>query len=462
MIALKSILPKRESLPWLLALIAVLAPFAWLGVHSMAASDDYYDYMLLQKHGAWGAIKHYYLYWSGRMSSFALIFLLRPLAFGETTGPALAAILSLTMLLAFCWLMARVFLSTRSGNQQATALFSLFVCFVLLYIPRPVELLFWFTASMAYLSGLLFIAAWLYLHVCSSRKQIFQRVLYVALPFIIAAGSEINILLLGFLLLITWPNKALQNRAFLFVLFSFITGAALELLAPGSRVRMNYFADAQAETAGNLQFAIQSSLQSSWHFLRDWSRSTPLLLLALIAPALMPINPAIPVKAHNKWWLLAAFALIPILFFPFFYSTGLRVVPDRLLNVIFIYTSASCFVAVPLLWGNLYHHVRISNRFAFLLVVVVLWQASYQSRLRTALFDVSKLPDFRRERLERAEITRRFARSTPNDTLVLRPITAIPYTIFYGDLKEDPTHWFNEGYASYHGIKAVVCKPAKP
>lgn len=462
MIIRKSILPKRENLPWILALLAVLAPFVWLGLHSMAASDDYYDYMLLQKHGALGAIKHYYLYWSGRMSSFALIFLLRPLAFGETIGPAMAAILSLTTLLAFCWLMARVFLSTRSGNQQATALFSLFVCFVLLYIPRPVELLFWFTASMAYLSGLFFIAAWLYLHVCSNRQRMFQRALYGALPLMIAAGSEINILLMGFLLLVCWPKNILQNRVYLLVLISFTAGAALELLAPGSRVRMNYFAEAQSETAGNLQFAIQSSLRSTWHFLRDWSRSTPLLLLALLAPALMPNKAAVPFKLRSMLWLMAAFALIPMLFFPFFYSTGLRVVPDRLLNVIFIYTAACCFVAVPLLLGKLYPRLRISSRFAFLLVVVILWQASYQSRLRTALFDVSKLPDFHQERLERAEITRRFALSTPNDTLVLPPITAIPYTIFYCDLKEDPTHWYNEGYASYHGIKAVVCKPVKP
>lgn len=462
MIAQKSIIPKRENLPWLLALIAVLAPFAWLGLHSMAASDDYYDYMLLQKHGALGAIQHYYLYWSGRMSSFALIFLLRPLAFGETIGPAIAAMLALAMLLAFCWLMARVFMRSWPGNKQTMPLFSLFACFVLLYIPRPVELLFWFTASMAYLSGLFFIAAWLYLHLCSKHKHIFQRLLYCTLPFIIAAGSEINILLMGFLLLICWPKNLLQNRVYLLVLISFTAGAALELLAPGSRVRMNYFADAQAETAGNLQFAIQSSLQSTWHFLRDWSRSTPLLLLALISPALIPSKAAVPIKLGSVLWLMAAFTVIPMLFFPFFYSTGLRFVPDRLLNVIFIYTSACCFAAAPLLLGNLYPRLRISSSFAFLLVVVILWQASYQSRLRTALFDLSKLPNFRQERRERAEITRRFALSTPNDTLVLTPITAIPYTIFYGDLKEDPTHWYNEGYASYHGIKAVVCKPTKP
>jgi hypothetical protein len=132
--------------------------------------------------------------------------------------------------------------------------------------------------------------------------------------------------------------------------------------------------------------------------------------------------------------------------------------PDRLLNIVFICFSVWIFLAFAILASALYQKMKINPVLLFILFIAIIWQASYQSRLRTALFDLKKLNQFKKERAERSEITKTFARERPGDTLHLKPIKAIPYTIFYGDLKPEASHWFNEGYAYYHSIEAVVCE----
>lgn len=442
---------------WIIAALAVLAPFAWLAIHGMAASDDYYDYMLLQKHGFWGAMKHYYLNWSGRLSSYFLVFLLNPLKWGETAGPAIMNLISLLMLVFSSWWLAAVYRKITQSSNHLIPIFSVILSFLLMYIPRPVELLFWFTASMAYLSGIFFISAWLYLHF-HAVNTIYRKFIYALLPFVNGTGSEINSLIFGCILFILLRRDDFKNKLILASISAFAAGSALELLSPGSRLRMSYFSDVEGNQTGDALFAINESLKASWHFIRDWSRSTPLIMLALLLPALSGVKKIEGITSISLLRFLAGFMLLPALLFPFYFGTGMAVPPDRLLNIVFICFSVWVFLAFAILASVLYQKIKINPVLLFILFVAIVWQASYQSRLRTALFDIKKLDQFKQERAERSEITQTFARESPGDTLHLKPINAIPYTIFYGDLKPEAGHWFNEGYAYYHGISAVVCE----
>ncbi|MEZ5173346.1 MAG: DUF6056 family protein [Bacteroidia bacterium] len=442
---------------WLIPAFAVLLPFAWLALHGMASSDDYYDYMLLQKHGLWGAMKHYYLNWSGRVSSYFLVFLLNPLKWGESTGPAFTNILSLIMLVFSSWWLAHVYRKITQSTGNNIPVFSVILCFLLMYIPRPVELIFWFTASMAYLSGVFFISAWLYLYF-NSINTVFRKIIYVALPFIIGAGSEINVLLFACILFILLRRDNFKNKLILASISAFAAGSALELFSPGSRVRMNYFSGVEGNQTGDSLFALNESLKAAWHYLRDWSRSTPLIMLAILLPALSGVKKIEGFTSLSLLRFLAGLMLLPALLFPFYYGTGMAIPPDRLLNIVFICFSVWVFLVFARLGSVLYRNLKINQTLLFILFVAVVWQASYQSRLRTALFDIKKLNQFKKEINNRAAITQNAALNNPADTLHLKPIKAIPYTIFYSDLKPEPGHWFNEGYANYHGLKAVVCE----
>jgi hypothetical protein len=155
--------------------------------------------------------------------------------------------------------------------------------------------------------------------------------------------------------------------------------------------------------------------------------------------------------------MLAAFLMIPVLYFPFFWGTGMEVPPQRINNVIFLYFSLVVIFATPLVLRPLLIKTQIPPALVLIASIGIFWIASYQSRLRTALFDIRELPEFTKEIRIREELTAKHFNNNLADTLVLPPIKHIPYTIFYGDLKSDPTHWYNVGYAHFHGISAVVC-----
>jgi hypothetical protein len=310
---------------------------------------------------------------------------------------------------------------------------------------------------MAYLSGIFFISAWLFLHF-NPINTIYRKFIYVALPFVLGAGSEINILIFGCILMLLLRRDDFKNKLFIASVSAFAAGSAIELLSPGSRVRMNYFSDVEGNQTGDVYFAINESLKAASHYLRDWSRSCPLIMLAALLPALSRIKKNEKTSLLILLRFLAGIALIPAILFPFYYGTGMATPPDRLLNIVFICFSVWIFLVFAILLSRLYQKIKINPVLLFILFVAIVWQASYQSRLRTALFDLKKLNQFKKERAERTEITKNASMVNPNDTLHLKPIKAIPYTIFYGDLKPEAGHWFNEGYAYYHGVSAVVCK----
>jgi hypothetical protein len=445
----------RVQLLWLLAGISVLAPFLYLGWHGIAASDDYIDYKFLQEFGFWGALKNYYLNWSGRYVSYTLVFLLNPLHLGEQLGPAILNTIALGMLISMAYFQAKILCKIFPTKNQLIPIAVLISCFWLMYIPHPVELLFWFTGTWAYLPGLLGISAWVVLHLTERSK--IQNVFYFILPFLIGGSSEMNVILMAFVFALYFPQNKSNWKPYFIAMLLFAVAASFELLSPGSQVRMSYFETTAQNPVADFSFSIKHSLSITWHHVRDWSRSSPVLAIALLLAFLLNVNEK-PISKLPIWLMfLGGFMMIPVLYFPFFWGTGNEVPPQRINNVIFIYFSLLVFFFTPLVLRRLLIKTQIPNVLVLIASIGIFWIASYQSRLRTALFDIKELPEFTKEIRIREELTNSHFTNHSSDTLVLPPIKHIPYTIFYGDLKSDPTHWYNEGYAYYHGIAAVVC-----
>ncbi len=444
---------------WLIAALLILFPFLYLGWHGVAASDDYYDYKLLQEKGFFDSIAHYYHNWSGRYVSFALAFLLNPLHVGEKLGPAITNSLSLAMLCLMALYQAKIYSSLFLKSAQAIIpLVAIFLCLWLMYLPRPVEILFWFTGSMAYLVGPFLLTVWVWVHVQGLKMNSGQKVIYLVFPLLIAGGSEINILLMGFIMLLCIPKEKSEQQLFLAPTILFILGACLELLAPGNKGRMSYFEG--VNPAGDFQFSLTNSIEISWHILRDWTRSTPLLLLALLCTLLAKPSKQIVISNWQKLVLTGFVVLIPLLYFPFFWGTGMTKAPDRLHDYVFLVVSTGIIFLFPLFVHRFLKDERIPQAILFIGFVVILWQGSYTSRLRTALFDIETLPAFNKEIEQRDELVfLQLFKSNGNDTLYLPEIKHIPYTIFYGDLKSNPRHWYNEGYSFYNHVGPVVCLP---
>lgn len=449
---------KNMKLLWLLLGLCIISPFVYLGWLGTPSSDDYYDFKLLKQLGYFHAISHYYLNWSGRFISYALAFLLNPLHLGESIGPAIYNTLSITMLFSMAYFQAKIYSLIYKVENSVLPITIIIASFWIMYLPRPVEMLFWFTGSIAYLVGPFLITVWVWIHIQKTKNSIWRKWVYFLFPFIIAGGSEINVLLMACVMSLCFPLTRDAQKIYLIPLFSFLLGACIELLSPGSQNRMEYFES--VNPAGNIQISSIQSLEFSWHVIRDWTRSSPLLFVAFIISLFLGNRKKLTLNLWQKIWLFCSLAIIPILYFPFFWATGMLQPPDRLNDYIFLVFSTIVVFVLPILLGKLLNNTRIPSQILFIAFLFIAWRGSYTSRLRTAIFDLDTLPKYVSELQHRNNLVESFRQTnSPSDTLFIPEIKHIPYTIFYGDLKSDPTHWYNEGYAYYHGISAVICLP---
>jgi hypothetical protein len=267
-------------------IIVIIALFIYLGFHGVASSDDYADYALVNKMGFFEAIQETYLHWGGRFTSYFIVFLINPLNFGEQFGPAILNTFQITLFLLIPYLFNRLIFIENNSPQKSIIGFSMIAGFILFYLPSTVELLFWFTGSWVYLPGLVFMLYW-YVLIEKENKSKINKIFIVLLPFIIAGTNEINILIMSWLLLFTFL-KSNNNRIIYFSLITFVIGAALELLTPGNMQRSNFFLIEAHHPARDFLFSINSSFQLTFHYLKDWFRSTPILFVWLALTLLKP------------------------------------------------------------------------------------------------------------------------------------------------------------------------------
>ena len=440
-------------------IILLLALFVFLGFHGVASSDDYADYALVQKMGFWGAIQETYLHWGGRFTSYVIVFLLNPLNFGEQWGPALLNTFQIIIFSFIPYLFTRILFKEIKFTREMIVSFSLITGFVFCYLPSPVELLYWFTGSWVYLPGLVFMLLW-YVSIEKESKTKIDKLVIVLLPFIIAGTNEINILIMAWLILLAFI-KSNRDRFCYWAIIAFVIGAAFELLTPGNMQRSNFFLLEAHHPARDFLFSINSSFQLTFHYLKDWFRSSPIMFVWL---ALSLLKPTFNIHFSTKMKVFSGLSIfmIPLLFFPFIYATGMTNPPERLLNIIFIFLFIAGYFLFNVMFDLLYKRISSQTILASFIALVLLFQASYSSNLRTALFDLKELASYRKELDLREHLVGQHAQVSSQDTLHLPAIKHIPQTVFYTDLSSNAGHWYNQGFAYFHRINAVVIDEENP
>jgi hypothetical protein len=443
----------------LTASVVVILPFLVLCRYNLPSSDDFYDYMLAQKWGVHAATAHYYWNWSGRFATHLLTMTLNPLRFGMELGGILTALTGIGLMIFCCWNISVIHARVSFNSEAKWILFPFYVLLFFAYLPFPNETIYWFTGTMAYMPGLAAIIGWIRITYSDKKWNKRNVVLAAALSFFIGGSNEINIFIFSWILCLT-IYKIRGNRLYLICsILLFSVAAILELSAPGSKERMRYFTETAGNPTADFGWSLRQAISYLWHILRDWTRSTPLILIAVVLPLILPRQ-----KNHQKWNLwqvaiwLGGLLVFPLMLFPFYYGTGQTDVPGRLVNVLYL-----CIALYVTLGGSLLLryftgvHLEIRAYFLGIIWLVLFWQSTYSSRWRGAVEDLRMAERYR------LETTARHAESVKHKSktkrLILMPIYNVPYTIFFSDLSADSSHWYNEGYAHYYGLRSVSCAP---
>lgn len=447
---------KKYTIATLVTAAWILFPFLVLAFFNFPSSDDYYDWMLLQKYGALKATWHYYFNWSGRYFTHLIAFLLNPLQLGEHMGGTCSALLGIGFLVIDAFLVSRIVKALFQIHHGVQTIFIAFLVVFFCYLPFPNETVFWFTGMIAYMPGITACLYWVVLHQKAS-KNILEQILWFILPVFAGGSGELSLCLMGWLLAVNFDFTSL-NRKYAVICGLFAVAAGIELLSPGSAERMRYFTETAGNPNRNIEFSATNSVKWLWYYLRDWTRSTPVLCMALISAAFLKSDSCNRLSAKQYLlWLLGI--LVPFtMFFIFHYGTGMTHAPSRLINVVYLFLQVYLFISVFYIVRRS-RNLNVENGYplVWMAVLIFVFQASYSSRWRGAVADFSVLKSYTEQMKKRLMQTNQFSTQNSSATLVLKPIAPIPYTSFFSELSSDSTHWYNEGYASYHKIKSVRC-----
>lgn len=451
---------------WLpLALMAlVLLPFFALTFYLYPASDDYSFFLSAQKLNFFDFLHWGYSKLSGRYTAIAVTKVLNPL---YSQSMLVYRLFSMAM---FVWFSHSAYLVFKAlfmrlgvAGTKPIAGAAIMVVYVWLFMPNLSELVYWYSAAYSYTLGLTLFLYWLYVLLQKPAGNI-QKMLAVLLPIAIAGCCELAAILLLLTLIgaaIYYPlNRQRPQGYVLATAVVIVTACCAEFLAPGNFARsgdISYlFTQAQKHS---MYFAVPATLGKFWSILSTQFLfglfAMPVVLLLCIA---MPkYKPATSLQIIAKWALLPALLIIPLLLFPYYWSTGLEFIPLRIINYCFVgfsllFIPAAFVVCKPLVTELLEYGIL-----RYTLVGLIVMGFAFRSNIRYAVADLKRIETYKTQMEGRySELNRGKGKD-----LVFRPLRYKPQTILHADLDADAGHWYNRSLAAYYWVGSVRRSPSQ-
>jgi hypothetical protein len=296
-------------IPYLLIGILLL-PFFVTCLFAHPTYDDYWVYTVYQDLGLWGAIKHWYISWTGRYSAMFIALASSPLNLEQLDYYGIHCLIYfiLFFLALFCTL-SRMF--SKLNKKEFGFLILGFSYLLLLYLPSSFE--FFYYLAVVYNYNIAFICIGIILTLLS-EEAIFEskiRFVIIVLLLIFATGiNEISSLIIVFFafVLITLsllkrkPNKLGIIRLAI-ISFILIVSSTILLFAPGNFNRMNVYP--KVDVIVPISVSIKNALIYCLYNLKSLIVQGPFLLLLIPAFYLKTkYNDLFIVISKNRIYLL--------------------------------------------------------------------------------------------------------------------------------------------------------------
>ncbi|UPT69116.1 MAG: DUF6056 family protein [Sphingobacteriales bacterium JAD_PAG50586_3] len=327
-------------------------------------------------------------------------------------------------------------------------------------MPNVCELIYWYSSAYSYTIGLIGLLYWGYLLLRESNNTL-DKWLICLLPVIIAGTCELAV----FIMLIVFAtiglyhiiNKIKPPRFYYFVLIIGLSASALALLAPGNFHRNKGIADLfSGAQIHNISFAFEATMNKSLEvvvdfFLLNLFTLFIVLILAIVIPGYQPSQ---SVKKLAKHMLFGSLGIVPVLLFPYYWSTGLEFIPLRIINYAFIAFSIlyipALFIYYKPYFGKRWHQPKVK----LAVVVATFVFIGLRSNLRYAITDLVNINTYV------AEVNNRYTtlEMSGGEEVEFSPLTYKPNIILHADIDAEAGHWYNRSLAKYYGVKRITLK----
>ncbi|MDR0948520.1 MAG: hypothetical protein LBM69_03240 [Lachnospiraceae bacterium] len=481
-----------------LLLVAVCIPLLLLARYAYPVADDYSFsadvYHVLQEGGnlfliLYAAIRRTAIYWMTWQGSFVAIFffMFQPGIFGEAVYGIGTWILIGGLLLSQWIFLSWLICDLGHQKRRMCVLLWSFLCIMqLLFMPTPVEALFWFNGSLYY--TFFYSLALCYLVILgklllSDSRSIGLLSVGMVLGFCIGGGNlatalsvfsiEILIVVISFIMR-KRQNPLIQIAAIRLPIICHCVALFLNVIAPGNAVRQNMLQDHASPL-----WAILYSLQQAFLYLLQWTDYKAVIVALLIIPILWKVVAQTTFSYRLPGlFLLLSFGIYASQFTAVAYAYGLEAqAPKRMENI--WWESYWIFLIVcemyVLGWiyrhregfkqrimrgrlSSLWHHVkdksfRFSLGYSLLLLLLVCLltpvsaTTSYEAYLEIQSGEAAA---YARVWQQRLDILR-----TDTPDVFLPKMEVTPKLLYYSDIEVNPEYWNNATLATYFGKRSV-------
>jgi len=329
-----------------LALLLFFLPLFILPFFNHASADDYYYGDQFYKLGFWGYQKYIYNNWSGRFSAtFISAFFLRGKYLYDHYYLHTLLFLALNFLTSFLLIRVagRRFLNRNISFSTVLFISAVFNALIIVCMPGVSAFLFWFSSSIIYFTGLVFVQLeiLLCLLLYNASGAFTKMVYFILIPlivFVVNGFSEVFVVMQFSILLLLFATGFFKKTGLIFFsvfLFAFIASALLSFAAPGNQVRAEIIPLSDVRSAiGAFVFAL---IKTTWTIFKN-----PLawLFLAMCVMCGYYNQSELSKIFSNRKHYYISIVLCLLLIFPVISLAevviGLKgkIVPDRFINIV--------------------------------------------------------------------------------------------------------------------------------
>lgn len=353
---------KNHHVAALFLLVAFFFPLFWISQYNYPSGDDYPAFFHAQSEGTFGAIRWWYVNWSGRYAAL-LVQSLFPEYESWLVAYRIIPIVLLSTGFGCMFYFAKVFFGARFHNSELFTLSSVSYIFLVSLTPDIVSGFYWLPASVSYL-GAVFITLLLlglYVELERASNPLARGVLSamaVALIGLLAGLNEVSVVLfIGTMVFVCLVQFIRSNRpskiALTFLSVSILFGL-LSFLAPGNFVRAS-------QTAGNAHLirTLGSACGFALYVVLDLITVPPLLLASGLYLVFLEANRdrighLFSSLSDVRWyWVLGFLACATFVSVALIAAVNIHNVAGRVRNVYLYSLTLGWFFLLTVLFVNL-------------------------------------------------------------------------------------------------------------
>jgi hypothetical protein len=454
---------------WLVVLLALLGilPFVLMCAYSQPSADDWCVAADTMEKGFWQSNRDFYFDLTGRFFSSALLFM-HPMLLSFTAFKFYSLALVLGLVASMRWAVGAWFPESSTGWKWALVIMSSVL--FLWGMGSTAQGFYWGTGSAGYtLPCLLFFClAGMFGKRCLEPDWRPRPVVLVAgcfLAWAITGCTEVSMAV--FLAHITalnvlffWRHRRV-SRPLIIVLAATSVGVAIVVLAPGNASRRTWYHN---EVMHALMPASLMALKLGVRQVALWLVFTPFALFSLVILSIWPAAFQLP---RQRAWELVVFSVLLMLatvFGSLFLSTwstggGLPLRAVNLMLLFFILDWVILLAGAVSLLRSFQVEIPRAGVLLALAALLIFGTAlgATNNNVKTAWRDLlsGEAARYDRQCAERHAMIR----ASSEQDLVLPELKARPKTLFFNDLKPDPTNWRNTCCARFFGKRSLTVRP---